>query len=121
MKTRIPDTFSVSDSVREYCGRKWGHPKLADVFLTDFIECFQDNGRRHDNWDTTFKTYLRRNSPEGPFYNRDYWERKLQAAKSLEYGDRRRRQPDYHPKQIEHVTPPARASEMMRALIAKIQ
>lgn len=80
-KTQIPEKFYVSLEVRAYCAEQWGEPYLADVFLTDFKETFEENGIRHKNWDTTFKTYIRRNSPRGPFFKRDWWERQCQAAR----------------------------------------
>ena len=80
---------------------------MADVWLTDFIECFLDNKRKHENWDMTFKRYIRRNSPEGSFYKPEYWERMTQKAKQLAYGERKRVQ-HYDPKGREDKTLPTR-------------
>jgi hypothetical protein len=52
------------------------------VFLTDFIEVFEQNGKRHKDWDATFKVFIRRASPEGPFYGYGkLWERRCEQAK----------------------------------------
>ncbi len=81
-KTVIPQDFKVTDQIRKYCADKWTLPYLADVFLTDFIECFTENERKHANWETTYKVYLRRASPSGPFYgNGQLWERRCVEAR----------------------------------------
>ena len=95
---KLPKDFKPNDSHREYCSQKWGYPNLADVFLTDFVECFEQNEKRHKNWDLTYKTYIRNNSPEGRYYNAPYWERAILKAKSLQYGSRTRRTPQYDPR-----------------------
>lgn len=122
MKT-IPKDFTVTDNHRQYCSEKWGYPMLADVFLTDFIECFESNQKKHKNWDITYKSFIRNNSPEGRFYSADYWERSIQRAKSLQFGDRRRREPVYdprgqqpEPKQSKQVV--AAAMNKLRGLLA---
>ena len=81
-ETKIPPDFVVTDNIREYCARKWSLLYLPDVFLTDFIEVFKENERRHKNWNTTFKTFVRRASPTGPFYGYGQnWERKCEQAR----------------------------------------
>ena len=81
-KTILSKDFNVSEEVRSYCGEKWALPHLADAFLYDFKECFNENGRRHINWETTFKTFIRRASPSGPFYGYGQnWERKCEQAR----------------------------------------
>ena len=92
MKTTIPIDFKVTDEHRDYCAEKWGQPRLADIFFTDFLECFLDNQRKHSNWNLTFKRYLRQNSPSGQFYQAEYWERMLNKAKQLEHGNRTRKE-----------------------------
>ena len=104
MKTSLPKDFQPDDSDRAYCQEKWQEPRLPDVFLTDFIECFETNGRRHIDWHRTFKTYIRRSSPSGPFYRQDYWERQLQNAK----GNERKRIHRYDPRG--RAEPPAERS-----------
>ena len=104
MKTKIPPDFTPDDSDREYCERKWGAPKLADVFLSNFLEVFQENGRTHIDWHRTFKTFIRRASPPGDFYKADYWERQLQNAK----GNERQRIHRYDPRG--RAEPPAERS-----------
>ena len=80
-KTRIPQDFQVEDEVRQYCVEKWNFLYLPDVFLEDFIEVFQTNERRHINWNTTFKTFIRRASPSGQFYSDKYWSAKCEQAR----------------------------------------
>jgi len=82
MKTKIPKDYQPSDDVRRYCEEKWpGGWHLPDVYLTDFIECFQQNGRKHENWDTTYKVYLRRSGPSGPFHKPWIWEQRCEQAR----------------------------------------
>jgi len=80
-KTQLPNDFQVTDKVRQYCATKWNLLYLPDAFLEDFKEVFNENGRRHINWDTTFKTFIRRASPSGQFYNTSFWERKTEFAR----------------------------------------
>lgn len=87
---QIPQDFEVTDDHRRYCSDHWGHPKLADALLLEFIATFTENERPHKNWDSTFKNYIRRESPGGKFYNADYWERMINKAKQLEGMDRKR-------------------------------
>ena len=80
-KSKIPKDFAVTDDIRAYCLKKWGLQYLPDVFLADFKECFESNGKTHYNWDTTYKTYIRNNSPSGRFYTVGWWERRAGEAK----------------------------------------
>ena len=108
-KTAIPVDFKPDDSDYEYCQRKWGAEKLADVFLSNFIEVFQDNGRTHIDWHKTYKNFIRRASPSGEFYRIDYWERMLQNAK----GNERKRIHRYDPRG--RAEPPAERSSAVLA------
>ncbi len=83
MKTLIPEDFKPDESVRIYCEKRWGLAFLADVFLADFEECFQLNRKKHHDWNTTFKAYIRGNSPSGRFYGYgQLWERRCIEARS---------------------------------------
>ncbi len=83
MKTLIPEGFQPDESVRIYCQKRWGLAFLADVFLPDFEECFQLNRKKHHDWNITFKTYIRGNSPSGRFYGYgQLWERRCIEARS---------------------------------------
>lgn len=90
MKSPIHPDFSVTVDHRNYCAKKWGCPFLADVWLTDFIEIYLDNGYKHKDWNLTYKRFLRNNSPSGMYYKPDYWERMMQRAKQLQFGERKR-------------------------------
>ena len=89
-KTALPNDFKVTDAHRRYCTEQWNYPYLADVFLDDFIECFELNGRKHVDWDRTFKNYIRNSSPSGQFYKPHYWQTKMEAARRMERPDRKR-------------------------------
>jgi len=72
-ETPIPKDFKVTDNIREYCARKWSLLYLPDVFLSDFLHTFDPEltGKKaikHVNWETTFKTYIRNESPSGKYY-----------------------------------------------------
>lgn len=100
-KYKMPDDFHVTDDHRAYCTEKWNLPYLADMFLEDFRECFEMNGRKHSNWDLTFKNYLRNSSPNGRFYNSRYWQNKCEQARRREIPVERKREPvPYHPQEI---------------------
>ena len=100
VKSRIPPDFHVTDGHRSYCTEKWNLPYLADVFLEDFIECFETNGRKHSDWDRTFQNYLRNSSPNGRFYNVMYWQNKCEQARRREIPDRQRDPVPYHPREL---------------------
>ena len=121
-KTSLPENFKVTDDHRRYCTDHWNYPYLADVFLDDFIECFELNGRKHVDWDRTFKNYIRNSSPSGQFYKPHYWQTKMEAARRLEYKEREKAAQPYHPRQVETRTDPltahARMSEVLRRLRA---
>ena len=96
--TKLPKDFSVTEDHRTYCQAKWGYPHMADVMLTDFVECFEKNGRKHKDWDLTFKGYIRGNSPEGRFYDAGWWDRLCVRAKAMGGAERKRKTPDYDPR-----------------------
>lgn len=79
--TALPQDFQVSDSARDYCVKNWSLLYLPDIFLEDFKECFEMNGRKHIDWERTFKAYIRNSSPKGRFYNVGYWERMCEQAR----------------------------------------
>ena len=115
--TKLPHNFQVTDDHRRYCSEKWGLKYLADVFLEEFVELFAENERKHKDWNKTFKNYLRNNSPSGRFYNKDYWERALQKAKSLEYGKRTKPPAEYHPQEVEKQPSPKRMPDMLKSMV----
>ena len=84
-KTQIPKDFQVTDGLRDYSVRKWSLLFLPDVMLADFQHCFDKelggNGYVHDNWETTFKRYMREASPEGTMYKPNHWETRAEQAK----------------------------------------
>lgn len=83
-KTRIPDDFAVSESVRAWAASKYGARFLPDQFLAEFKDHFEQAGTRWLNWDRTLQTWIRRASPAGEFYRDVYWQQKLRAAKAME-------------------------------------
>lgn len=83
-RTVIPadDSAFCTEAVRAYCMRK-GYP-LPEVWVGDFRRVFEENRRRHYDWEATFKNFIRNNSPSGRFYRPYWWEEKLIESKQLE-------------------------------------
>ena len=86
-KTPIPPDFAVTDSVREYCARKWDLLYLPDVYLPDFQHTFDSEltGKKpikHINWDATLKNFIRNESPSGKYYGYGKrWETRCEQAR----------------------------------------
>lgn len=119
--TKLPITFAVMDDHREYCSQKWGYPKLADVLLLDLVNCFRENEKKHRCWNMTFKNYIRNNSPEGRFYQSDFWERCVQRAKQLDGHDRSRPRPVYDALNREPKTNTPSAAEHGLSALRKLR
>lgn len=120
-KSALPENFAINDDHRRYCTEKWNLPYLADVFLDDFRECFELNGRKHFDWDVTFKNYLRNSAPGGRFYNHIYWQDKCTLARRKEYPEQKRAAPVYHPREIPPPSDPKTAHEACRNLLKMLR
>ncbi len=84
-KTQISKDFQVTDGLRGYAARKWTLLYLPDVMLADFQHCFDKelggNGYAHDNWEMTFKRYMREASPAGTMYKPSHWDARVEQAR----------------------------------------
>lgn len=119
-KTALPKDFKVTDDHRKYATDRWNLPYLPDVFLEDFIECFDLNGRKHYDWNLTFKNFLRNSGPSGRFYNAIYWQNKCDQARRKEQPERKRAAPVYHPQQIVPRTDPMTAHSILAQMRRKL-
>lgn len=120
MKTRYPKDFQISHTVRFYCENRWGFPNLPDQFISEFREHFTEGdgkNKKHEDWDGTFKRWMRMNSPSGSFYSARLWEMKLEQCKP-----RRQKVEEYHPDEPEvPLIPKINGSEALKNIKAMLK
>jgi hypothetical protein len=116
MKTTIPENFQVTDELRAWSKSKYGYYSLPQVFLQEFIDHHAAKGERCKNWERAFQNWINWSSPTGRFYNARIWEEKIERAKKLEYGNRQKAKPAYHPNQLEPTPDPKLAADHINNL-----
>jgi len=121
-KTKLPDSYTVTDTHRAYCLGRWGFGELADIIFPVFRDHHKSKGTKYADWDRAFQNWIRWSAPGGRFHNTHEWDRLLVAAKNRIYGDRKRKTPGYDPRGPQPAKPAERSSkEVARAAIAKIR
>ena len=50
MKTKLPDDFMVTDSIKDWSLDKHGYYDLPDYFISDFRQIHAAKGTKYENW-----------------------------------------------------------------------
>lgn len=119
MPTKLPDCFTVSEQVRDWCLRKHGYRDLPDQFISDFRSHHAAKGSKYDDWDQAFKNWINWSSPSGKYYNAKIWENALEKCKRVMNAEKPKIEvPD---KSFRPTTIPKDISELRRKLRAQLQ
>lgn len=86
--TRKPADYQITDAIREWSARKYGHAYLPDVFLEDWQNKAEARGYLYANLERALQNFITWAAPAGPYYSAQGWEAKLKAAKAKGNGTR---------------------------------